>query len=116
MSLPYPREFETGQLPPRAPEPRVAFDVESSVRAAIVANGADVELFGVPYRLQDASSAASLVERYRRFVLIHLNEHVSAPDEGIWRGFADQAHDQLAHHPTLDDDVLQVLRLTIDNL
>lgn len=114
--LPYPREVETGQLPPRAPEPRVAFDVEASVQDAIVANGPHVEVFGVAYVLDDAASAEGLVERYRNAVLHHFNERVAAPDAAIWHLFAEQAHDQLERHPVLDDDVLAVLRLTIDNL
>jgi len=116
MALPYPREVETGQLPPRRAEPRVAFDVEASVQDAIVARGSHVEIFGAAYQLDDDASAQALVERYRNAVLVHFNERVAAPDPTVWRWFADQAHDQLQHHPVLDDDVLGVLRLTIDNL
>jgi hypothetical protein len=116
MSLPYPREVETGQLSPRRPEPRAAFDVEASIQRAIVANGAHVDVFGVPYAMDDATSAEALVERYRSAVLLHFNERVAAPDAAIWQLFAAQVHDQLEHHAQLDDDVLEVLRLTIDNL
>lgn len=116
MTLPYPREAETGQLPPRHPEPRVVFDVEASVKDAIVARGSHVEIFGAPYLLDDAASAEALVESYRNAVLLHFNEHVAAPDATVWQAFADRAHDQLAHHPALDGDVLEVLQLTIDNL
>jgi len=116
MSLPYPREAETGQLSPRRPEPRVAFDVEAAVQGAIVANGALVVVFGVPYVVSDAASAEALVERYRSTLLLHFNERVSAPDPSLWQLFAAQVHDQLEHHPDLDDGVLEILRLTIDNL
>lgn len=115
MTLPYPPEVETGELPNRAPRPRVAFDVEACVQDAIVANGDHVEIFGVSYVVGDASSADALVERYRNAVLDHFNERVAAPDATIWRLFAEQAHDQLEQHPTLNDEVLEVLRLTIDN-
>ena len=115
MSLPYPRETETGQLPTRQPQPRVAFDVEASVRDAIAANGSIVDMFGVSYVLDDAAHAEALVERYRDAVLLHFNERVAAPDAAIWQLFVDQVRDQLEHHPQLDDDVLGMLRLTIDN-
>jgi hypothetical protein len=116
MALPYPREAETGQLTPRRPEPRIAFDVEASVEDAIAADGSHVEVFGVPFILADDTGAEALVERYRQAVLQHFNERVAAPDAGIWHQFSARAHDQLEHHAQLDDSVLEVLRLTIDNL
>jgi hypothetical protein len=116
MTLPYPRETETGQLPPRRPEPRVTFDVEASVHDAIVATGSHIEVFGVPFELADATSADAVVDGVRRAVLLHFNERVAAPDAAIWHQFSARAHDQLEHHTQFDDSVLEVLRLTIDNL
>ena len=116
MTLPRPREAETGQLPPRQPEARVPFDVHARMAEAIVANGSRLELFGVPFVLEDPARAESLVAHYRDAILLHFNERVSAPDASIWRSFADQAHDQLERHAELDASVLDVLRLTIDNL
>lgn len=116
MTLPHPREAETGQLTPRRPEPRVAFDVETRIQDAIVAHGSHVEIFGARYELDDAAAAESLADLYRNAVLVRFNERVAAPDASIWRLFTDQVHDQLQHHPQLDGSVLEVLKLTIDNL
>jgi hypothetical protein len=116
MALPYPFETETGELQPRQPELRVAFDVEASVEAAIRANGSNVEIFGAIYPVADAADADATVEYYRNMVTRHFNERVSAPDPDIWQHFADQVHDQLEQHPQLDERVLDMLRLTIDNL
>ena len=116
MTLPHPREAETGELPPRRPEPRIAFDVETRVLEAIAARGSTVEIFGARYRLDDAAAAQSLAELYRNAVLVRFNERVAAPDESVWRLFSDQVHDQLQNHPELDASVLQMLQLTIDNL
>lgn len=116
MTLPHPREVETGELPPRRPQPRVAFDVEARVLAAIVAHGPYVEVFGARYELDDAAAAESLADLYRNAVLVRFNERVSAPDASVWGLFADQVHDQLQHHPQLDGSVLAMIELTIDNL
>jgi hypothetical protein len=116
MALPYPFEAETGELQPRQPHLRVAFDVEASVEAEIRANGSNVEVFGAHYPMEDAAIADATVEYYRNMVTLHFNERVSAPDPDIWQLFADQANNQLEHHPELDDSVLDMLRLTIDNL
>ena len=116
MALPYPFETESGELQPRPPELRVAFDVEASVEAAIRTSGSDVEIFGATYPMADAPSADATVEHYRNMVTSHFNERVSAPDPDIWQHFADQVHDQLEQHPQLDDGVLDMLRMTIDNL
>jgi len=116
MTLPYPREAETGQLPPRRPEPRVAFDVEASLEDAIVGTGSHIEVFGVPFDLAHDTSADAVVDGFRRVVLLHFNERVAAPDAAVWQQFSARAHDQLEHHAQFDDSVLEVLRLTIDNI
>jgi hypothetical protein len=116
MSLPYPREVETGELRPRRQEPRVTFDVEASVEDAIRASGPDVEVFGVRFAVSEPRTADATVEYYRNAVAQHFNERVSAPDAAIWQLFEEQAHDQVAEHTVLDDHILDVLRLTIDNL
>jgi hypothetical protein len=116
MSLPYPHEVETGQLRSRRAEPRLAYDVRAAVERAIRSTGTDVEIFGVRFVVDDPMTAESLVERYRDAVSHHLSERVSAPDADIWQTFAEQAHDQVEQHTRLDDHVLEVLRLTIDNL
>lgn len=115
MTLPHPREAETGELPPRRPQPRVAFDIEARVLDAIVARGSHVEIFGARYELDDGAAAESLAELYRSVVIARFNERVAAPDASVWRLFADQVHDQLRHHPQLDGSVLEMLKLTIDN-
>ena len=116
MTLPHPREVETGELTPRRPEPRVAFDVETRVLDAIVAQNSHVEIFGARYELDDAAAAESLADLYRNAVLVRFNERVAAPDASVWSLFADQVRDQLQHHPRLDASVLEMLKLTIDNL
>jgi hypothetical protein len=115
MTLPHPREVETGELPPRRPEPRVAFEIETRVRDAIVASGSHVEIFGARYELDDDAAAASLAALYRSTVISRFNERVAAPDASVWRLFSDQVQDQLRHHPQLDGSVLVMLKLTIDN-
>ena len=94
----------------------MAFDVETRVLDAIIANGSHVEVFGARYELDDAAAAESLADLYRNAVLVRFNERVSAPDASLWRLFADQVHDQLQHHPQLDGSVLAMIELTIDNL
>jgi hypothetical protein len=95
--------------------PRISFDVEASVADAIRATGADIEIFGVHFDVADPETANTLVDRYRDAVSTHFNERVSAPDAAIWDQFADQANAQVEQQTRLDD-VLDVLRLTIDNL
>jgi hypothetical protein len=116
MALPYPREVETGQLKPRPAVPRVAFDVEASVAEAIRFSGSNVEIFGVRYVVDEARTAEAIVERYRAEVATHFNERIAAPDAQLWQEFADIANAQVEQHTRLDDDVLDVLRSSIDNL
>ena len=101
---------------PRRPEPRIAFDVEARILDAIVADGSHVEIFGARYELDDSAAAESLTELYRNAVLVRFNERVAAPDASVWRLFAGQVQDQLQHHPQLDGSVLEMLKMTIDNL
>ena len=115
MSLPYPYEAETGQLPPRRPVPRTPFDVEGHVNDAIRARGDDsVEVFGVALRVLPPESPGPVVEHLRRGVLNHFLERVSAPDDDTWQSFASQAHEQLAGRTEVDATTLRILRLTID--
>lgn len=116
MTLPHPREVETGQLKPQRPAPRVTFDVAASVDDAIRFSGANVEIFGVRFGVDDARSAEALVERFRSAVTTHFNERVSAPDALLWDEFADVARAQIERHPSLDEDILVVLRSSIDSL
>lgn len=116
MTLPYPREVETGQLKPRRAAPRVSFDVQASVEEAIRFSGSTVEIFGVRFVVDDARAAEVVVERYRAEVATHFNERVAAPDAQLWQEFADIANAQVEQHTRLDDDILGVLRSSIDNL
>jgi hypothetical protein len=116
MTLPYPREVETGQLKPRRPAPRVTFDVEASVAEAIRFSGSNVEIFGVRFAVDEARTAEAVVERYRADVATHFNERVATPDAQLWQEFADIASAQVEQHTRLDDDILGVLRSSIDNL
>jgi hypothetical protein len=116
MTLPYPREVETGQLKPRRPAPRVVFDVEASVADAIRFSGSEVEIFGVSFVVDEPRTAEAVVERYRAEVATHFNERIAAPDAQLWQEFADIANAQVARHTRLEDDILDVLRSSIDNL
>jgi hypothetical protein len=115
MTLPYPYEVETGQLRPRRRFKRADFDVERHMREAIRSNGEAVELFGVQYPLAEPLGQR-LVERLRSELTEHFEARVATPDAEVWQLFAEQSRAQLERHVRLDDDVLGMLRATIDGL
>ncbi|HTV19277.1 MAG TPA: hypothetical protein VMG12_11415 [Polyangiaceae bacterium] len=116
MTLPYPYEYETGELKPRRRMPRAPLDVRGHVNDAIQVHDSELEVFGVPLDVEAPDSVRVVAKQLRRAVTDHFQERVSAPDDDTWALFASQAHDQLEGRTAVDASTLRVLRLTIDSL
>ena len=116
MALPYPQEVETGELKPRPPRPRAAFDIAKHVRDDIHTGGSGVALFGVERDLAEGENAAALVNRFRDTLSSHFQERRPDCDELTWDLFSSQARALVEQSPVADDDMLRVLLRTIDGL
>lgn len=115
MTLPYPYEVETGELKPRGRFKRPVFDVERHMREEIQSTAEGAELFGVQFPLPEPGGELQL-EHWRAVLTAHFNERIATPDAATWHEFAAQARAQLERHARLDEDVLPMLRATIDGL
>src|SRR4051794_9998317 len=102
MTLPYPPEVETGNLPTRAPMVREPFDVERHLHDAIRTTGSELELFGVRCRAVEPEAAA-LVNRFRDILSSHFQERVPNADATTWSLFESQARSQVERSPDIDD-------------
>lgn len=116
MSLPYPHEFETGQLITRGREVRRPFDVDEHVAEAIEARDGELLAFGATLRPPADEDVHVVASRFRAALVSHFNARRPNADAATWDSFASQARAQLAQHAQADEDALRMLVITIDGL
>ena|SRR5688572_16435378 len=116
MTLPYPREVETGRLKPRKPEPRRPFDVRRALAAAVRAEGDGLQLFGVRLQSWSGGSLDQVVALYRDMLASHFEERRSQPDYATWDIFSSAAAAQVRSLGRADGETLRALLMIIDGL
>jgi len=116
MSLPYPPEVETGQLSPRAPQPRRPFDIDEHVAQSLEVRADQLVAFGVPLRMPAGDAAQDVASRFRAELVSHFNARRPDADRATWDSFASQARAQLEQLEQANEHVLRVLLMTIDGL
>ena len=116
MTLPYPREVETGRLKPRKPESRRPFDVRRALASAVRAEGNGLELFGVRLESWSGGSLQQVVELYRDMLSHHFEERRPHPDYATWDIFSSSAAAQVRRSGRADSETLRNLLQIIDGL
>jgi len=116
MSLPYPHEVETQELPPTPAGPVNPIDLDARVRDLVHADGQHVVIAGCELSVPASESAEKRRHDVRRVVAKRLRQRRPNADEATWRAFVRKLQGVLSERTELDGTTIREIKLLIDGL
>jgi len=116
MTLPKPRETETGELQPAEAGRPDPLDIERRVHVLVVPEAPYVEVAGTRLRVPEGSSAEREAQRLRRTLAQRLLERRPNADEATWRKLREVLAAAMSSRREMDDDAIQEAIHLVDGL